>query len=182
MAQLRLANISDESVRAATGKTWGEWIAVLDVAGARDMPHKEIAQWLSDSGNLTLPWWGQMVTVGYEQHIGRRTVGQNCAGEFVASASRTLPGTLDSALSAWLALVDGVGEFNGIPLDGAPRVSSSEKWRYWKADLADGTAIAVNIGVKSEGKVGISVEHRKLADKETADAWKAFWKEFLSSL
>lgn len=174
--------MSDAALQAATGKKWDEWYAILDSAGAREMPHKEIAQWLHDSGTLTLPWWGQMVTVGYEQHIGRRESGQNCYGDFVANASKTLPGTLDSALAAWLARVAGLGDFNGVPLAGEPRVTSTEKWRYWRAVLADGSAVSVNIGLKGEGKVGLAVDHGKLADQEAVTAWKAYWKEFLSTV
>lgn len=182
MATPSQPKISDEAVKAATGKTWAEWVALLDSAGARNMPHKEIAQWLYDSGHLTLPWWGQMVTVGYEQRIGRREAGQRCDGEFTAGASKTLSGTLDSVLETWQARVKGVGDFNGVPLEGPPRVSSSDKWRYWRVNLADGTQVSVNIGLKSEGKIGLAVDHAKLADKDAADSWKAFWKSFLAGL
>ena len=34
--------MSDEAVRAKTGKTWDEWLAILDAAGARSMGNKEI--------------------------------------------------------------------------------------------------------------------------------------------
>ena len=37
----KTAGISDEAVAAKTGKTWAEWIAVLDSAGAGKMDHKQ---------------------------------------------------------------------------------------------------------------------------------------------
>jgi hypothetical protein len=123
-----------------------------------------------------------MVTVGYEQAIGRRETGQNCYGEFTANVTKTLAGDLDSALTAWQSRIAGVTEFRKVPLAAEPRVSSTDKWRYWRASLADGSQVNVNIGVKAPGKVGLAVEHSKLADDETASAWKAYWKEFLGGV
>ena len=37
------ARVSDEAVRAKTGKAWTEWFAVLDRAGAATLTHREIA-------------------------------------------------------------------------------------------------------------------------------------------
>ena len=37
MAMRKEAGISDEAVRAKTGRTWGEWFAILDGAGARKL-------------------------------------------------------------------------------------------------------------------------------------------------
>ena len=43
------------------------------------------------------------MTIAYEQLIGRRVVGQSCAGDFAASASRTLPGDPDADENRQLA-------------------------------------------------------------------------------
>src|SRR2546427_12399558 len=50
----------------------------------------------------------EVITVSYEQHIGRREPGQSCEGDFPAAASRVLIGTLDEALERWLRRVEGV--------------------------------------------------------------------------
>ena len=65
------AGISSEAVHAKTGKTWPEWFAVLDKAGASGWPHKDIATHLHDKCGCP-DWWSQMVTVGYEQARGRK--------------------------------------------------------------------------------------------------------------
>jgi len=66
--------LSDAAVQAKTGKTWQEWFAVLDAAGARAMDHKTSAAYLYKQ--LRLPdWWAQMVTVGYEQARGQSRPG-----------------------------------------------------------------------------------------------------------
>ncbi|MGD0920209.1 MAG: hypothetical protein ABSA70_00415 [Terriglobia bacterium] len=49
-------HLSDAVVQANTGKTWQEWFAVLDAAGAREMDHQSIAAYLYKQ--LRLPgWW-----------------------------------------------------------------------------------------------------------------------------
>src|SRR5215469_1117257 len=62
---------SDEAVKAKTGKVWAEWFKILDKAGAKKMPHKEIALYLYEKQKLPA-WWCQMVAVGYEQERGLR--------------------------------------------------------------------------------------------------------------
>ncbi len=42
----KTAGISDEAVRAKTGKTWAEWMRVIDRACGQKMDHKSIAQFL----------------------------------------------------------------------------------------------------------------------------------------
>jgi hypothetical protein len=45
--------MSDEAVKTATGKSWDEWVAILDAGGSRDKPHAEIVRWLYDQGLIT---------------------------------------------------------------------------------------------------------------------------------
>lgn len=177
-----MVQVRAETVVQATGKAWEEWFAVLDAAGAREMTHAEIARWLYDQGHVADGRWCQGVTVAYERRIGRREVGQTCDGDFRTSISTTLTGTLDGALAVWLERVGEMTVFNGVALAAEPKVSKTDKWRYWRARLVDGGAIEVRIYVKPDGLVSLGLEHGKLPDKPTADAWKAFWKPFLASL
>src|SRR5450432_2004532 len=93
--------LSNESVLAATGKSWDEWTSLLDATGARDWQHEKIAKWLRSEGHVPQSWWNQAVTIGYEQAIGRRETGQNCEGDIVANVSKTITSDLDTALSKW---------------------------------------------------------------------------------
>jgi len=180
MAEATQANTSDAAVQAATGKKWDEWYAILDSAGARGMPHKEIAQWLADGAAVSDPMWCQWITIAYEKQIGRRVTGQDCYGNFYATASKAVAGDLDSALDSWLRRVAGITDFNGLALAHAPKVSKSEKFRYWRAVFDDGSTINVVINAKGQGKCTVAIDHRKLADQEAVAAWKAYWKEFLA--
>jgi hypothetical protein len=55
--------LSDAAVEAKTGKTWQEWFAVLDAAGARAMDHHSIAAYLYKQ--LGVPgWWAAGSSAG----------------------------------------------------------------------------------------------------------------------
>src|SRR5256885_14968922 len=60
-----VAGMSDESVSKRTGRTWVEWVRLLDMQHAAEKPHREIVQYVASLGAGN--WWSQMVTVGYER-------------------------------------------------------------------------------------------------------------------
>ena len=70
-AVVKSAGISSEAVEKATGRSWPQWIASLNAAGAKSMEHKAIAEMVSEKFGVG-PWWCQMVTVGYEQAVKGR--------------------------------------------------------------------------------------------------------------
>lgn len=178
MSKVADPGMSEEAVLDGTAQGWAHWLAVIDATGGRDMSHAEIAAWLRTQD---VPgWWCQMVAVGYERMIGRRAVGQRCDGEFAASASKTYAGDKDEALAAWLSLVAERTEFAGALATSEPRVTQSEKWRYWRVDLEGGSRATVHFSDKAAGKATIGVDHQKLASKEAADEAKAFWKSLFA--
>ncbi len=174
--------LSNKAVKDATGREWEEWFSLLDSAGARELSHKELVRWMIDSGTLDLSWWTQMVVVEYERHIGRRAAGQQEGGEWNASCSKSFSLDIDQALALWLTAVDAIQNFNGNVLNSDPRLSSSAKWRYWRADFSDGSSVSVNIGSKGESKSTVAVDHGKIGDDSSAACWKEFWRNVLNSL
>src|SRR5262245_50950975 len=94
-----IARIGDEAVRAKTGKTWDEWIAILDAAGARDWDHKRIVAFVREEHGVG-PWWQQMVTVGYEQASGRREKHQTAKG-YTINRSKTIAAPAEKVFAAW---------------------------------------------------------------------------------
>jgi hypothetical protein len=171
----------NKDVCEATGKGWEEWFALLEQKGAREMSHAEINRWLGDVHELAFEHCN-WVTTAYERHIGRLVVGQDCYGNFYATASKGVAGDLDFALDAWLRRVNGATEFNGLSLAGEPKVSSTEKFRYWRATFTDGGTINIVISIKGPGKSTVAVDHRKLADEAAVKEWKEYWKGFLAGM
>lgn len=169
------AGISDEAVRAKTGKTWQEWIDTLDTAGARDLSHQEISALLDKLG--VPPWWSQMVTVGYEQAVGKRVRLQKADG-FSASASKTLN---VSASAAFKAFNDTRTRKAWLTDDLTIRKATSPKslritWKDGKTNLD------VNIYAKGARKSQVSVQHSKLASARSADQMKKYWRHALAQL
>lgn len=169
------------ALETGTGKSWSDFEQYLAGIGADQLSHKEIAQRLNDDGVAT-GWWAQSVTVAYEQQIGRRQPGQDCNGEYSVSVSKTLHGSKDDALRMWLGLVEGNESFSGIDISAAPDVNSTDKWRYWRCRLTDGSRVNVNIHQKSDEKASLGIQHERLESTDQVEHWRAFWKDLVSGL
>src|ERR1051326_6042513 len=117
-----LAGLSDASVKKQTGRDWTEWLRVLDAAGAKEKPHRDIAQYVSSLG--TPSWWSQMVTVGYERIRGLRDRTQRRGGSYEASKSRTFNVPLATAFSAF---ANARTRKRWLPVNVAIRTSKPEK-------------------------------------------------------
>jgi uncharacterized protein YndB with AHSA1/START domain len=135
--------ISDEAVRAATGRAWDEWVALLDERGATELSHKQIVAMLA-AGLIESSWWRQSVANGYEKRTGKRVLGETADTGFQVGVRRTLPLAMDDAwrlltspegVRAWLGDVRGFALEKGATYttaDGASgevRVSSGRHLR-----------------------------------------------------
>jgi hypothetical protein len=112
---------SDAAVKKTTGKTWREWFALLDKAGAKKMPHIEIARLLyhnylaGDKSKKLGPdiaksggWWSQMVTVEYERSRGLRAVNQTVSG-YNVSVHGTFPVSVTRLFTHWRKIAHAQG-------------------------------------------------------------------------
>ena len=169
--------MSDEAVKAKTGKTWKEWFAILDKAGATKMTHQEIVKYLSAKQGVG-PWWQQMVTVTYEQARGLRDVHQKPGG-YEISVSRTINAPLskvyhafanDKARNAWLA-EDGLAVRKA-----APNKSMRVTWNDVK------TSLEISFLSKSDNKSQVVVQHSKLPNAKASTTMKAYWGKALDRL
>lgn len=165
----------------ATGRSWEDWLKFLDGIDAHEMNHTEIASRIAETG-LASGWWGQGITVAYEQHIGRRKPGQRASGTFEVSVTRTLAGSMDEALQRWRDLMDHRPSIDSLAWTKPQEVSVKEKWRYWRRPLADGSRVVVTIGRKADGKTLLAVVHKKVADDADVTRWRAIWKAELQEL
>lgn len=177
--------MNDRKIKACemgSGISWDRWLAILTPHS--DASHTEIARValaaIEAEGESSSPqWWAQSCAVTFEQAIGVRQVGQTYDGSFSVTVSRTLAGDMDEALSTWQTMTAGREDFAGTVIVGEPRVSSTEKWRYWRCDLDDGSKVSVNIQTKPAGdKSTLAVNHDKLASAADVEVWRAFWKSF----
>ncbi len=170
------------AIAQATGKSWEAWSADLSAADAQKLTHKEIAQLaesLMSAEVSNTGWWAQSVAVAFEQEIGRRLPGQGQDGTFQGSTTATLHTDLDGALERWVQATRDLSDFNGQHMTDGPNISSSQRWRYWRAAFSDGSKVHVDIGAKGE-KTTISVNITKAHSAEAVSSWKSFWRQVLA--
>jgi hypothetical protein len=168
---------SDEAVKSKTGKTWKDWFAILDKAGARKMNHQEIVKYLNSEQGVG-PWWQQMVTVSYEQARGLRAKHQKPGG-FEISVSRTVKAPLakvfklfanEKARGLWLSE-------NGLTIrKSTPNKSLRITWIDGK------TSVQVSMLSKADDKSQLVVQHSKLPNAAAATKLKTYWSKQLDRL
>ena len=169
--------MSDDAVKAKTGKVWKEWFAVLDKAGGRKMTHQQIAELLTTEHGVG-PWWGQMVTVTYEQGRGLRGKHQRPNG-YQVSVSRTLgiPLTeLYRSFSDEVRREEWLGTKELVVRTAIPNKSLRVTWK----DKT--TSLEIMFYSKGEDKSQVVVTHSKLPDAESAAKMKTFWGRALDKL
>ncbi|MDO5634624.1 MAG: hypothetical protein Q4G34_07110 [Micrococcus sp.] len=189
----RGANVN--AIAEATGHAWDDWCRWLGEQGAAERNHAGIAELAvsrlrgSNAAASSNPeWWAQAVTVAYEQHVGRRAPGQKNDGSFDANASKTVAGDMDAALARVREVFGSAtdeGTLNGVALAEQPSTSATEKWRYWRVSLADGTRVDVTVQTKpgtQPPKSTVAVGHSRIGSAEAAAAWKSWWKTLLGTL
>jgi uncharacterized protein YndB with AHSA1/START domain len=169
--------VSDEAVKAKTGKVWKEWFSILDRAGAKKMTHQEIAIYLHTNHEVA-PWWSQVVTVTYEQERGLRDKHQRPDG-YQISVSRTIDAPIakifksfanEKDRTAWL------GEEGLIVRKSTPNKTMRVIWNDKKTNLE------VRFDPKGDKKTQVVVQHSKLASDTSAAKMKTFWAKALDRL
>jgi uncharacterized protein YndB with AHSA1/START domain len=174
---LRLAGVGSEAVLRATGRAWDEWLKLLDRAGAKAMPHKDIALMLSRK--FAVPdWWSQMVTVGYEQARGLRAVYQRTNG-FAANTSRTLDTPLRRVYEAWSDPQLRSRWLLDAPVEVRRATDGKSIRMTWTVGDSD---VDVGFFAKGADKSQVQVEHSKLRNATAVAKQKAFWGDALNRL
>jgi hypothetical protein len=169
--------ISDEALARRTDRAWDEWFDLLDEWDATSRKHPEIARWLIEEHDVE-GWWAQTITVGYEQARGMRQPGQSPDGKFSANASKTINVPAQAVFDAFADESKRTQWLSGAPIN--PTTVNPPK--SFRAEWADGTRIAVWLTPKGEDKTGVSLQHEKLTDGDSAAEMKAYWRDRLNDL
>jgi hypothetical protein len=165
-----LAGMKDEAVAKKTGRTWKEWVGVLDRAGAAAWPHGRIAEHLHAIG--VGDWWSQMVTVGYERIRGLRERGQRRDGTFELNKSKTYPVPVAELWKVFMRCKEW--------LDGEKlRMSTATKHKTMRMKWSDGTPVEAYFLEKGPSKSQLALSHRKLTSRAEAARLRTYWAERL---
>lgn len=174
---MRLAGVGSEAVLKATGRAWDEWIKLLDRAGAKALPHKDIALMLSRKFDVP-NWWSQMVTVGYEQAHGLRMVNQKADG-FVANSSRTVATPLGKLYNAWNDPQMRARWLLDAPVEVRKCTDGKSMRMTWTVGRS---SVDVNFVRKGADRSMVQVQHGKLAKAADVTRQRAFWGAALERL
>jgi len=166
--------MSDDAVKAKTGRTWAQWFKLLDAAGAKKMNHQQIVAAVNKHG--AGPWWQQMVAVTYEQARGLREKHEKPAG-FEISVSRTIAAPVAKAYRAW---TDSRMQKRWLPANFKIRKATMNK--ILRVSWEDGSSLAVGFYPKGEGKCQVVAQHGKLKDAKAGAKMKKFWADALDRL
>jgi uncharacterized protein YndB with AHSA1/START domain len=167
----------DVAVLTRTGKTWAEWQAILDQAGASKLDHKAIVAILNQYG--VGPWWEQMVAVNYEQARGLREVHEKAGGSYEITVSRTLGVPVSALYDAWNDPQKRRRWLKDAEFE--TRISALNK--RLRITWVDGkTHVVVAFTANGDSKSKVSVEHIKLANSKAAASMKIYWAEQLKNL
>ncbi len=168
--------LSEEVIRANTGRGWDEWCDVIDAWPGHGDGHTAIATYVHDEHGVD-PWWNQSVTVGYERITGLRLKYQQPDGTFSAGKSMTV--AIDPAALREMLLSDDGREdlFPGLPTE----LRSKPTAKVLRVGVGEGVA-QIAMDSQKDGRTKVSIVHEKLASPDEVEASKDFWAGWLEAL
>jgi len=199
MAKAGEQAISDDAVKAKTGKNWAAWLTLLDRWGAKNKDHRTIAAFLKDKRGLT-PWWSQAVTVRYEQERGMRVVGERASGKYELSVQRTIATTVPKAFAAFTepALVSiwfttkakadlrVGGTYQNADGDNGTYILIQPpkrlKFTWDNAKHCPGTRVEVTFSSAGRNRTVVRLQHSKLQSEKDREDMKGGWSWAMDSL
>ena len=175
--QIRVGTLTDDAVRAKTGKTWDEWCKILDRAGGLMMDHQERALWLREQSGLS-NWWGQMIAVGYENERGIRAAqrGELPGHRFEVNLNKTVSAPRSAV---WSAFEDKDTLARWLP-DAQFAVSKTAPPKILYLTWRDETPLTIHF-YERNGRTRLVLAHRKLSEAESYRL-REYWSDALDRL
>lgn len=173
----KVAGMSDQAVRNATGRDWRAWTDVLDAVDAAEWPHARIARWLVAEHGVP-GWWSQAVTVAYGRFRGLREPGQRRGGGYDAGRSRTVAVPVERLKEAFRDPELRARWLRDLELEHVPnRSKKSLRFR-----TPEGRTVVGWFDGKAERKASVGIQIEGLESREAADAEREAWGARLDAL
>lgn len=164
--------VTDEACRAATGKTFDEWAKAIAGNSEIASRRRDATLWIVGSGRSTeAVWWATTIWVEYEKRIGRVQKDGRPEGYHICS-TKSISAPIDQVQKAL------EGEFANIT-----RVRDGKDIRAnWRTEgTAYDTEIEVQM-VQAGPKVGITLNHKRIPERDEADGARTYGSERLAAL
>ncbi|HYQ30531.1 MAG TPA: hypothetical protein VER04_25045 [Polyangiaceae bacterium] len=169
--------VSSDAVARRTGKSWAEWFALLDAAGAAELDHKGIVAVLAQRHGVG-PWWQQMVTVAYEQARGKNGKAATDDG-FQVDVSKVLELPLAKLFRFWAE----PAERNKWLADDRFSIHKATASKSIRARWGRGISrIDVDFCEKGPSKSQVTVQHNRIETSDAAEQMKAYWAKKIRAL
>ena len=168
--------LSDEAIRAGSGKGWEDWCVLIDQFPRRADGHTAIAKHVRDDLGAG-DWWSQGVTVGYERITGLRLPHQMPDGTFTANKSATVAIDADELRRLLLDDDDRAELFPNIPT----ALKSKLTAKAIRIAMGTGSAI-IRLEERSGGRTQIAIQHSQLPTFDDVEEWKFYWGEWLDAI
>lgn len=172
---------SNEVAVENTGRSWDEWVAVIDAGPGRNAGHKVIAAWVGSEFGLA-PWWAQNVTVSFERITGLRVPGQMADGTFTVNRSRVMFADRSQLRSF---LLDDAARAALIPKLDSALISrpASRNLRFALTRAGEPLGVlTVTIDDAALPRLRVTATHEKLPSLDAAEPWRAHWGAWLEDL
>lgn len=169
--------MSDEAIRANTGRGWDEWCDVIEAFDGHTDGHSAVVEHLLATHEDLTGWWAQGIAVSWERITGRRLPFQQHDGLFGVSRTRTVTVEAD-VLREMLLDPDGRDAlFPDMPVELRSRPTS----KNLRLAMEEGTA-EVAMVAKDGGRTAVTVAHTRLPDHTVVPAWQDYWVGWLEAL
>lgn len=199
-----MADVSDETVLAKTGKTRAQWVKTIDSFGGEGMSHKEIARKLYEDKLIASGWWCQQITVDYERAKGRRIKGQTANAGFEVGVQKMIERpaqklwdflTSDKGLKLWLGDI-GIDEFKldrgeeYVTRDGTagqirsvyPMQKLRLTWQPKGRDEPTTLQLYLDCNRNRPNRTNLQFHHEKLSGNAEREAMKKHWRTVLNKV
>jgi hypothetical protein len=170
-------SISDEKVKAATGRNWMGWFVILNLMEATSIPHKEVARRLKEKHGAP-SWWAQMIAVEYERARGGRKKNERAGGTYAVNVTKVMPVSLSKLFAA---ATNAKTRKDWFP-PGAFEETSKTKDKYWRGKWKSGCKLEFGFTAKGDGKAQIALEIGKLPSPVEVEQERAAWKKAMEKL
>ncbi|HEY1632103.1 MAG TPA: hypothetical protein VGF56_12380 [Rhizomicrobium sp.] len=171
------ASISEEKVKAATGRGWMGWFVILTNMKATELSHKEVAKRLKEEHGAP-SWWCQMIAVEYERARGGRKKNERAGGTYAVNVTKVMPASLSTLFAAATAEKTRKAWFP----PGAFEETSKTRDKYWRGKWKTDRKLEFGFIAKGAGKAQIALEIGKLPAADDVEKERAAWKKAMTKL
>lgn len=168
-----LLSKTNQTTKDNTGKTWDEWLDVLDKDNAVSMTHNNRVSNIHRKYNVD-NWWAQNISVRYERARGLKQKFEKFDGTFETSKSKTFNIELTKLFQLIQTLIKNLS-FGDI------EITTLNKNKNIRGKMNNTTTFSFYFHSKGN-KTQLMIQHFKLNNSEHCEQIREFWNKKLKEI